>query len=693
MNYETPEAALKDIFGYDEFRGSQKEIIEANLEGRDGLVLMATGGGKSLCFQIPGIMRTGTTVVVSPLIALMKDQVDNLRKKGVKAACFYHKQDEDEKHAYTQEVLRKESKFIYVSPERLANEDFYQMLRTLDIQSIAIDEAHCASMWGHDFRPEYRKVGGIIDRLGNDLGRRIQRFGYTATATTETREDIKQILDLKEDAFTYVGSFDRPNIAIEVRKANNKFEAARDIISQSDDEPTIIYCPTIKGVVALQKYLSSNGIEAGIYHGKLDTAEKKKAQEDFVNGKMKRIIATSAFGTGIDISNIRLVMHLGMPGNMEAYLQEKGRAGRDGKESRAVLIYHPNDTNIHHFFTNGNYPDQSVVDAVASVLRTFDQSAPINLKKDDIASLSALNLTGYEVDSALRIMSENEMLSTTSEIQSDDVGIEFRDMFKEIDFEYLNDRKRLSYDKLGAIQRFCETRTCRRTFMLDYMGENHRAGTNCGNCDNCNKTLNARKEFKEEFPGEAVVSALSMAKDSKGALTDTNMVRLLRGVENRAFARKGWNELPGYGALESWTTSKIQGLVAQLERSSLIAENRGKLNISEAGTKWLDRSSGAKKEALGNSAPEDNVNVDLKKKKFLQEWAVYKANELGGHQSAILSEGIIDRIAKDKRPITLEVLSDAGLTRAKIGLYGMQLIKDLKVQERQVEAQAPTMAF
>lgn len=322
---------LKKYFGYDSFRSNQEKIIRDILDYRDTLVIMPTGGGKSLCYQLPAVLLPKTTLVISPLIALMKDQVDSLRANGISSTFFNSTQTVEEQREILDKVAKNEIKLLYIAPESLGNIQF--ILNTTYIDAIAIDEAHCISSWGHDFRPSYQNLGFLKKQLSN-----IPIIALTATADAATRQDIVEQLNIP-DAKQYISSFDRTNIYMQVRPADKRLQQILKFIKIRPDSSGIIYCLSRKSTENLAKKLQDAGYSAEAYHAGLDSESRNRVQEDFIQDKTKIICATNAFGMGIDKSNIRWVIHYNMPKNIESYYQEIGRAGRDGKNSEALLFF------------------------------------------------------------------------------------------------------------------------------------------------------------------------------------------------------------------------------------------------------------------------------------------------------------------------------------------------------------------
>ena len=337
-------SVLKDYFGHDSFRDGQEQIVDALLDGRDALCIMPTGAGKSMCYQIPALLFDGVTIVVSPLISLMKDQVGSLVQSGVPAAYINSSLSYPQFLRVLSNVEHGKYKIIYVAPERLLTDGILDTCKKIKISMVAVDEAHCVSQWGQDFRPSYLKIISFVESLAN----RPIVGAFTATATNDVKEDIKKILRL-ENPFEITTGFDRPNLFFGVIKSSSKDEKLIDLIRERGDRSGIVYCATRKNVESVCELLCDNGFSAARYHAGLDEYERRKNQEDFVFDRKNIMVATNAFGMGIDKSNVTYVIHYNMPKNIESYYQEAGRAGRDGGEADCILLYSPKDVRLNRF--------------------------------------------------------------------------------------------------------------------------------------------------------------------------------------------------------------------------------------------------------------------------------------------------------------------------------------------------------
>lgn len=358
---------LKEYFGHDSYRAGQEQIVDSLLSGRDVLCIMPTGAGKSVCYQVPALMFNGITIVVSPLISLMKDQVGALVQSGVAAAYINSSLSPNQYSKVLQNTVAGKYKIIYVAPERLATREFSNVCERIEISLVAIDEAHCVSQWGQDFRPSYLKITEFI----SSLPRRPIVGAFTATATDEVKADISKILQLNSP-FTITTGFDRPNLFFGVERPHSKSARLLELVKERSGKSGIIYCATRKAVEDVCVLLAENGFSATRYHAGLSEDERRINQDDFVYDRKLIMVATNAFGMGIDKSNVAFVIHYNMPKNIESYYQEAGRAGRDGENADCILLYAPQDVRTNQFLIDNTESNPELTEEEQNIIRERD---------------------------------------------------------------------------------------------------------------------------------------------------------------------------------------------------------------------------------------------------------------------------------------------------------------------------------
>jgi ATP-dependent DNA helicase RecQ len=578
---KTPVEALEEHFGFSKFLDGQEEVISEIVSGKDGLVVMPTGGGKSLCFQIPALCFPGVTLVVSPLIALMKDQVDALEARGIGATLINSTLSWPEQKERLDGMRRGDFKLVYIAPERFRAESFLRALEGVEISLFAIDEAHCLSQWGHDFRPDYMRLGKALENVGKP-----QCVALTATATPVVREDILNVLQLREP-FERVSGFSRPNLSLTITavdKAAQKDERIKAVVAAH--KTGIIYCATRKRVDLVSETLASWGVKCVSYHGGMSDQERAGAQEVFISKKVDIAVATNAFGMGIDRGDVRFVIHYEIPGSVEAYYQEAGRAGRDGEAAVCELLFNYADTRTQEFFIDGANPSATTVRQVYQyLLNEADGNHEVFRTLDDIAENADVRNT-MAVGSALGVLARGRFIE-----RFDVQGKRMRgtrllkpDMLTRdlaIDEDAMEKKDARDREKLKSMVEMSYARTCRQQWILRYFGEPN-AGT-CGNCDICRDR--SAGDFRKPTAEEGLIVKKCLAGVARmsrrtadgwvGRYGKGRIIQMLSGSKSQEILNHRLDQLTTYGILEDKTTGYLNALFRSLAEDGLVITQTG----------------------------------------------------------------------------------------------------------------------
>jgi ATP-dependent DNA helicase RecQ len=570
-------ASLQQHFGFEDFREGQREVIGSILEGKDAVVVMPTGSGKSLCYQLPAMILDGVTLVVSPLIALMKDQVDALLARGLPATFINSSISESEQRARIESLRRGEHKLVYIAPERFRSSRFTAALQQIPISLFAVDEAHCISTWGHDFRPDYLRLRNVIKSLP-----KVQTLALTATATPYVRSDIIQQLGLDRPQ-TFVSGFDRPNLSIEVDHTERERQKIARIRNLARENPGsgIIYASTRKAVEQVGGKLRALDLKVSEYHAGMTDALRVRAQDDFMSGRTQMIVATNAFGMGIDKPDIRFVVHYQMPGSIEAFYQEIGRAGRDGLPSKCVLLFNYADKNTHDFFIEGSYPNISVIKQV------YDSLARTELKRIELSTQEIARRAGetneMAVQSALYVLERAGHIQRTAPALNRGgrgaqqgrsiIMLDNEPVAKlRVDPADLSRRGELERRKLRAMIDFCYTDRCYRAHILNYFGD-RKSERLCGTCGNCKPSTgtsipSAPTDFSPRAPTDdellRVRKILACVKRMNGRFGRKMLIQTLRGSIAKQLLTAKLNELSTYGLLKDMANDELEAYIDAL---------------------------------------------------------------------------------------------------------------------------------
>ncbi|MEI7900276.1 MAG: RecQ family ATP-dependent DNA helicase [bacterium] len=566
--------ALRKHFGHLAFREGQVEAVKTVLNGRDVVLVMPTGSGKSLCYQLTALLLPGVTVVVSPLIALMKDQVDALERKGI-SATFLNSSVDGSEMAYRLDGLRQgRYKLVYVAPERFRNRRFADALASVTVSVFTIDEAHCISQWGHDFRPDYLNLKYVLERLGP-----VRVMAVTATATPDVRDDIIAQLGLaqapRREPVVSVTGFARPNLYLAVTRCpTHRHKFARLVQLVEAYRCGIVYCATRKMVERVAALLQGEGVKPIIYHGAMADGERTVAQERFMAGAAPVVVATNAFGMGVDRGDLRFVVHWDVPGSLEAYYQEVGRAGRDGVSAWCELLFNYADVATQRFFLDGANPAFGDILAVWQAVRQACEGQEVTCAiqewtrlaqvKNDMAVRTILGLIERARLIEREVMPGSRAYTTRLLPNADPSLTELKKLA-----DGLGEKRKRDERKLETLLRFVDHHGCRQAYMLSYFGEvSH--GHACGNCDRCRRKTPVQPVAPDEGQWIVIQKVLSCVTRMQGRFDVMRVAQVLHGDREEAVVRHKLDVLPTFGLLADQTVPQIRAVIDELRAEGCV---------------------------------------------------------------------------------------------------------------------------
>jgi ATP-dependent DNA helicase RecQ len=690
---------LDKHFGFREFLEGQQSVVEAILHGEDALVIMPTGGGKSLCYQLPALLLDGIAVVVSPLIALMKDQVDGLVEKGIPATFINSSLSQSEVDERIAAMVKGKFRLVYIAPERFKSERFVRALSPLSIALFAVDEAHCISQWGHDFRPDYLRLKWALKDLGQP-----QVIALTATATPEVREDIVEQLGLgkfgRQPPRLFVSGFARHNLTLGVTATSGKADKLERISELIRQLPTgIIYCATRKNVEKVAAHLTEHRIPSIAYHAGMTDQQRQRAQERFMSGDCGIAVATNAFGMGIDRPDLRFVIHYDIPGSVEAYYQEAGRAGRDSEPARCEMLFNYADVRTQEFFIEGANPTREIIVNLYHTLRRLCGGAGIEMSIEKLAEEVPAAKNGMAVGTALYLLERAGFIQRDYRQGSRTYTTRLIEPLKpldelQIDFERLDSKRQRDLKKLHRIIQYADHRGCRHNFILNYFGDAE-AALHCSICDNClaHATTAARLPTDEEIV--IIQKALSCVARVNGRYGRSRAAQTLVGSHSKEVLDAGLDRLSTYGLLRDLGADYVWSLLDGLIRANCLAVSSGQyptlsltalggdvmrrkktipLPLPELPAKQAPARAAKSASKRGPTAPEE-APYDTKIFDALRRWRRKKAAAMGGVPAYIIyPDRTLKELARRPPQTQAELLEVRGIGSAKARQFGPETL-------------------
>lgn len=577
--------ALREHFGFESFRPNQREVIGHLLAGRHTLAVLPTGLGKSLCYQLPAQLLPGLTLVISPLIALMQDQISALERRGFQnVTSLSSALSQSEISRRFNDIEQGQHKLIYVAPERFDSPRFQQLMKQMEISLVVIDEAHCISQWGHDFRPHYRTLLTRLPEL-----RRATFLAVTATATPEVQNDIAASLALPS-LERVIANFDRPNLRFETIRADQREEKDRQLIEllNSEDGTMIVYASTRKEAAATHQLLNENGFSAALYHAGLSSGQRTDAQQRFLQDGCRIIVATVAFGLGIDKPNVRRVIHYNVPGSLENYYQEAGRAGRDGAAAVCTLFYSQSDVRVQRFLLDQAYPEPKVMVQLYAMLR---EASPSAISVSELATAS--QTPELAVNAVLQLLHGQRRIELTADgkyVLAENAEVELK-----LDVRELNARRFRANERLKKMISYALDQKCRRAAILNYFGQQF--APPCGSCDVCVQRVRTLADalpmgtapdqlIASEASDQVARAILKAVLDLNGKFGRSMVAAMLAGSKSERIAEFQLNRNPHYSALQLHTQKRVTEWIDELVDQELLrvtAEEYPRLTLTPEG--------------------------------------------------------------------------------------------------------------